>query len=88
MNSKINNDSSLEIYKDKEEKYIYGYTMYSLSNSKYNSKFSLDKKFKLEVESDYILLINYNSKNFSLKERSGYTSYGFDAIDVLMEIGK
>lgn len=88
MNSKINNDSSLEIYKDKEEKYIYGYTTYSLSNSEYNSKFSLDKKFKLEVESDYILLINYNSKNFSLKERSGYTSYGFDAIDVLMEIGK
>lgn len=88
MNSKINSDSSLEIYKDKNNKFIYGYTIYSKENSEYNTKFSFEKKFKLEVDSDYILLINYNSKNFSLKEKNGFTSFGFDAIDVMLELGK
>ncbi len=86
MNTKINSDSSLELYKDKDDKNIYGYTMYSKENSSYNSKFNLDKKFTLEVEGDYVLLINYDSKNFSLTEKTGYTSFGYDAIKTLMEL--
>ncbi len=86
MNSKINSNSSLEVYKDKDNKFTYGYTMYSKENASYNTKFALEKKFKLEIDSDYVLLINYDSKNFSLEEKTGYTSFGFDAINVLMEL--